>query len=406
MAGIKISALPAAPSAQLTDVFPVVQGGVTFKESNTQLLTLFQSFPGGAGGSDTQIQYNDSGILAGDGGFTTDGSGTLVATTSVTVANVNLASNIVSVINSNGNLNLRGNGTGGVLISPSTTVPEPFSAGLDLEISTARAGGTGLGIYSWNSSVNNGPGFVLARSKSAVINVPSTVVSGDLLGYMDCVGDDGTSFASLQSGSIECRVDNTVSAGIVPGRWDFYTTTVGGASTLGMSLSSAQILTLAHALPVGSGGLGITTVPSNGFLPIGNGTNYVAAAITAGTGISVTNGAGTITLAVSSQILTWAANASSSISAAVGNGYILTSGSPTTVTLPTTFAVGTRIGIAGQGAAWTMAIGAATNVKAFGNTYTTSFASTNNTDTIELVATVANTTWAILSMSTTGFTAS
>lgn len=45
MAGIKISDIPAAPSALLTDVFPVDQlpGPVTYKESNQQLLTLFQS---------------------------------------------------------------------------------------------------------------------------------------------------------------------------------------------------------------------------------------------------------------------------------------------------------------------------------------------------------------------------
>lgn len=43
MAGIKISDLPAAPSAQLTDVFPVDQGATTYKESNSQLLTLFQA---------------------------------------------------------------------------------------------------------------------------------------------------------------------------------------------------------------------------------------------------------------------------------------------------------------------------------------------------------------------------
>ncbi len=45
MAGIKITDLPAAPSAQLTDVFPVDQlpGPVTYKESNQQLLSLFQA---------------------------------------------------------------------------------------------------------------------------------------------------------------------------------------------------------------------------------------------------------------------------------------------------------------------------------------------------------------------------
>ena len=102
----------------------------------------------------------------------------------------------------------------------------------------------------------------------------------------------------------------------------------------------------------------------------------------------------------------WAANSNTSISAAVGNGYILTSASPTTVTLPTTFAVGQLIAVAGNGASFTVALGASTNIKAFGNTYSTSLVSANNTDVVILVGTVANTTWQITTMTTTGFTAS
>ncbi|HUT86468.1 MAG TPA: hypothetical protein VMX15_00070 [Candidatus Heimdallarchaeota archaeon] len=54
----------------------------------------------------------------------------------------------------------------------------------------------------------------------------------------------------------------------------------------------------AGTLPIARGGLGITTVPSNGFIPIGDGTDYIAAAITGGAGITVTPGAGSITIAV------------------------------------------------------------------------------------------------------------
>lgn len=43
MAGVKISALPAVPSALLTDIFPGVQGGVTSKETLQQVLTLFNA---------------------------------------------------------------------------------------------------------------------------------------------------------------------------------------------------------------------------------------------------------------------------------------------------------------------------------------------------------------------------
>ena len=61
-------------------------------------------------------------------------------------------------------------------------------------------------------------------------------------------------------------------------------------------LNASNIAT--GTLGVGRGGLGITTTPTNGQIPIGNGTTYVAATIT-GTAnqVTVTNGAGTITLA-------------------------------------------------------------------------------------------------------------
>jgi hypothetical protein len=57
-------------------------------------------------------------------------------------------------------------------------------------------------------------------------------------------------------------------------------------------------------LPPSKGGIGATTAPTNGQLPIGNGTNYTPAALTAGTGIAITNGAGTITIAASGAVVT------------------------------------------------------------------------------------------------------
>lgn len=51
------------------------------------------------------------------------------------------------------------------------------------------------------------------------------------------------------------------------------------------------------ALTPANGGTGATGVPTNGQIPIGNGSVYVPATITAGTGILVTNAAGSITIA-------------------------------------------------------------------------------------------------------------
>lgn len=52
-----------------------------------------------------------------------------------------------------------------------------------------------------------------------------------------------------------------------------------------------------NALGIASGGTGLATVPTNGQLLIGNGAGYTLATLTDGAGISITEGAGTITIA-------------------------------------------------------------------------------------------------------------
>lgn len=49
-------------------------------------------------------------------------------------------------------------------------------------------------------------------------------------------------------------------------------------------------------LPIANGGTALSTIPTNGQLLIGNGTNYTLATLTAGTAISISNGAGSITI--------------------------------------------------------------------------------------------------------------
>ena len=75
----------------------------------------------------------------------------------------------------------------------------------------------------------------------------------------------------------------------------------GVATTKLMQLSSSGAITTATwngaTVDVAYGGTGITTTPSNGQIPIGNGTKYTASTITSGSGISVTNGSGSITVA-------------------------------------------------------------------------------------------------------------
>ena len=69
-----------------------------------------------------------------------------------------------------------------------------------------------------------------------------------------------------------------------------------GLTTSGGPITSSGVITLAGTLNATSGGTGSSAVPTNGQIPIGNGTSYVAANITAGTGAIVTNAAGSITI--------------------------------------------------------------------------------------------------------------
>ena len=50
------------------------------------------------------------------------------------------------------------------------------------------------------------------------------------------------------------------------------------------------------ALPIANGGTGLTTTPTNGQIDIGNGSGFTRAVLTAGSGVSIANGVGSITI--------------------------------------------------------------------------------------------------------------
>lgn len=79
-------------------------------------------------------------------------------------------------------------------------------------------------------------------------------------------------------------------------------TASGAATAASLNVSGAAsigTLTLTTDLSVANGGTGLGTVPSNGQILIGNGSGYTLATLTQGSGITITNGAGTITISAS-----------------------------------------------------------------------------------------------------------
>ena len=84
-------------------------------------------------------------------------------------------------------------------------------------------------------------------------------------------------------------------------------------------------INLGSALPVTSGGTGLTTIPTNGQLLIGNGTGYTLNPLTPGAGIGVTNGVGAITVA-NTGVLSNIAGTGINVSSATGNVTIANTG--------------------------------------------------------------------------------
>jgi hypothetical protein len=115
-------------------------------------------------------------------------------------------------------------------------------------------------------------------------------------------------------------------------------TSIGfGTTGLTPSAATAGAITVAGTLAVANGGTGLATAPTNGQIDIGNGTGFTRAAIT-GTAnqITVTNGAGTITLSTPQSIATTSTPtfASMTLNNATGPQLSLTGGTSNYILMP------------------------------------------------------------------------
>lgn len=107
----------------------------------------------------------------------------------------------------------------------------------------------------------------------------------------------------------------------------------GVLSTGAVDLTSSEVTGI---LPIARGGIGISSTPSNGRILIGNGSGYTLASITAGSGIAVTNGAGSISIASSIPTINSLTGALTIASGTSGSDVSVNSSSTTiTINVPT-----------------------------------------------------------------------
>ena len=159
-----------------------------------------------------------------------------------------------------------------------------------------------------------------------------------------------------------------------------------------------------HNVLIGGSSNSITSLAlTNGQLAIGStGADPSAATLTAGTGVSITNGAGSITVNALGGGLTWTVVTGTTQAAAVNNGYIANNAGLVTVTLPATSAVGDTVAVTGinNATGWKIAQNAGNQIF-FGTASTTSgtggsLASTATRDTVYVVCMTANATWNVV----------
>ena len=163
--------------------------------------------------------------------------------------------------------------------------------------------------------------------------------------------------------------------------------------------NSAVLVTSSAGVPVFSGTM------TNGQIIIGStGATPTAATITAGSGISVTNGAGSITIAGTAGV-SWANIAGTTQTAVVNTGYVVSNAAQTTITLPVTAPLGSIVEITGSTTAtsWVLTPGAGQTIQIGSVQAATSVTSNNQWDSIRVVCVLDNTTWVMLSSVTNEF---
>lgn len=134
--------------------------------------------------------------------------------------------------------------------------------------------------------------------------IPTTPISiGALITLAGAIGPQGPAGAAGGASSAATYIVRTPDAS-VPSATALNSFSSGYLKTQGSSgsgflstVATVPVGDISGVLPVANGGTNVATIPTNGQLLIGNGTGYTLASLTAGSNITITPGAGTISIA-------------------------------------------------------------------------------------------------------------
>ena len=238
--------------------------------------------------------------------------------TNYSVSTLTAGTNI-SITNDSGSITIAASGSGSGITSVSADTSPQLGGNLDVNtysITSASNGdvnldpnGSGVVVFKGNATKGSGQfklnceqnshGIVIkgpAHSAAAnyTLTLPTTdgdanqLLKTDGSGNLSWATDANTTYTAgngLDLSSTEFSVDLKANGGLVI-----------ESTEVAVDLGASAIT---GTLGIADGGTGVTGTPSNGQLLIGNGTGYTVASLTAGSNVTITEAAGSITIAAS-----------------------------------------------------------------------------------------------------------
>lgn len=359
-------------SANLSDV-----ASVTDSFNNISPITTKGDLISNDGTNDVRLGVGGNGTLLQANSATATGLQYTTATypTTTTVSEI-LYSSSGNVISGLATL------AGGVLVTNNLGVPSmltnPAAVGRVLQSANAA-------IPTWSSS--SYPSGAGTAGKLPISDGTNFILSTSI--WPNTVGAAGTII----------RSDGTVNAYSTATFANTYAASTllysnGANNVVGLATAnSAALVTTNAGVPVWSATL------TNGQIIIGNTSNTpTPGTLTAGVGITITNGAGTITISSTSGGIAWSNIAGTTQAAAVDSGYIIGNAAQTTVTLPAIAPIGSTVKVQGKGAGgWILAANTGQVIR-FASQVTSSggsLTSTNRYDSVEVINITADTEWSV-----------
>jgi hypothetical protein len=291
----------------------------------SQVTGVLPGANGGTGVDNTGKTITLGGNLTTSGPFgttlNTNGTTNVTLPLSGTLSTLNGAETLTNKTIENGNATTQSAGDNSTKIATTAFVksatPDATSGVKGLVQLTNDLGGTA--IAPTVNSVGGVSSSTIATIKTDVIDNATASATASTLVKRDATGNFSvnTITGTLSGTASKANSLNGGEAGAIAYQSSNGTTTFTGVGTTGQVLKSTggsaptwTSLSLTDinsgtisltsqvtgVLPVSNGGTGLSAAPTNGQIDIGNGTGFTRTTLTAGTGITITNGAGTITI--------------------------------------------------------------------------------------------------------------